>query len=406
MNIAIAGAGYVGLSLAVLLAQHNKVACVTTTAAKAERINSGRSPIRDREIETFLSAHREGKISLDLTATTDGESAYRAADTVIIAVPTNYDEKQGRFDTSVVEQVIETVLQVNPAALLVIKSTVPMGYTELAREKYHTENILFSPEFLRESRALYDNLHPSRIIVGTSPSRQREAEEFAALLSRAAREPLLELETAPESIPTVFASPTEAEAIKLFSNAYLAVRVSFFNELDTYAQLKGLDAGRIIRGVCLDPRIGAHYNNPSFGYGGYCLPKDTAQLLANYEDVPQDLIGAVVRSNATRKDFIAATVLERAPGIVGVYRLTMKSGSDNFRTSAILGVMERIREKGVPVVIYEPTLGERDSFSGCEVIKDLDAFKRRSDVILANRFDPCLQDVMEKVYTRDLYFRD
>ena len=406
MNIAIAGAGYVGLSLAVLLSQHNDVSCVTTTAAKAEKINSGISPIRDREIEHFLTARREGRISLSLTATTDAETAYRGADTVIIAVPTNYDERQGCFDTSVVEQVIETVLRINPGALMVIKSTVPMGYTELVQEKYGTENILFSPEFLRESRALYDNLHPSRIIVGAKQAQGQAAEDFARLLSRAAKEPLLTLEPAPEEIPTVFASPTEAEAIKLFANAYLAVRVSFFNELDTYAQLKGLDAGRIIRGVCLDPRIGEHYNNPSFGYGGYCLPKDTVQLLANYKDVPQNLIGAVVQSNATRKDFIAATVLARGPQTVGIYRLTMKSGSDNFRTSAIQGVMERIREKGVPMLIYEPGLGEQDCFSGCQVINDLEMFKRRSDVILANRCEACLQDVMEKVYTRDLYFRD
>ena len=406
MNIAIAGAGYVGLSLAVLLAQHERVSCVTTTASKAEKINAGISPIRDREIEVFLSAGREGRICLDLRATTDAERAYREAELVIIAVPTNYDEQQGCFDTSVVEQVIETVLRVNPGALMVIKSTIPMGYTELVQEKYGTENILFSPEFLRESRALYDNLHPSRIIVGAKPARRQAAEAFAGLLIRAAREPLLALEPAPEEIPTVFAAPTEAEAIKLFANAYLAVRVSFFNELDTYAQLKGLDAGRIIRGVCLDPRIGEHYNNPSFGYGGYCLPKDTVQLLANYKDVPQNLIGAVVQSNATRKDFIASTVLSRHPRAVGIYRLTMKSGSDNFRTSAIQGVMERIKAAGVTMLIYEPSLGGQDSFSGCEVIKELDAFKRRSDVILANRWDPCLEDVSDKVYTRDLYFRD
>ena len=406
MNIAIAGAGYVGLSLAVLLSQHDRVSCVTTTASKAEMINAGISPIRDREIEIFLAAGREGKIRLDLRATTDAERAYREAELVIIAVPTNYDERRGCFDTAVVEQVIETVLRVNPGALMVIKSTIPMGYTELVQEKYGTENILFSPEFLRESRALYDNLHPSRIIVGAKPARQQAAETFAGLLIRAAREPLLALEPAPEEIPTVFAGPTEAEAIKLFANAYLAVRVSFFNELDTYAQLKGLDAGRIIRGVCLDPRIGQHYNNPSFGYGGYCLPKDTVQLLANYKDVPQNLIGAVVQSNATRKDFIAATVLSRHPRAVGIYRLTMKSGSDNFRTSAIQGVMERLKAAGIPMLIYEPSLGSQSSFSGCEVIKDLDAFKGRSDVILANRWDPCLEDVTDKVYTRDLYFRD
>ena len=406
MNIAIAGAGYVGLSLAVLLSQHNHVDCITTTASKAEKINSGVSPIRDREIECFLAASHEGSIHLDLTAITDAETAYRRADTVIIAVPTNYDEQLGCFDTSVVEQVIETVLRVNPEALMVIKSTIPMGYTELVQEKYGTEKILFSPEFLRESRALYDNLHPSRIIVGAKPAQRQAAEEFAGLLLRAAREPLLELEPAPEEIPAVFAGPTEAEAIKLFANAYLAVRVSFFNELDTYAQLKGLDAGRIIRGVCLDPRIGGHYNNPSFGYGGYCLPKDTVQLLANYKDVPQNLIGAVVQSNATRKDFIASTVLARRPRTVGIYRLTMKSGSDNFRTSAIQGVMERIRERGVPMLIYEPSLCNQDSFAGCPVEKDLTAFKQSADVILANRWDPCLEDVREKVYTRDLFFRD
>lgn len=406
MKIAIAGAGYVGFSLGVLLSQYNKVTCVTTTASKAEKINSGISPIRDREIETFLWARREGKISLDLTATTDGEEAYRTADIVVIAVPTNYDEKQGRFDTSVVDQVIETVRRVNPAALMVIKSTIPMGYTELVGEKYQTANIIFSPEFLRESRALYDNLHPSRIIVGAKKTQQKAAECFAQLLSRAAKEPLLLLESPPEDIPLIFAAPTEAEAIKLFANAYLAVRISFFNELDTYAQIKGLDTKRIIEGVCLDPRIGMHYNNPSFGYGGYCLPKDTVQLLANYKDVPQNLIEAVVKSNATRKDFIAASILAKKPGTVGIYRLTMKAGSDNFRTSAIQGVMERIKKKGVRVVIHEPTLEDGKTFFDCPVVNNLECFKTQSDIILANRYDTCLEDVSGKVYTRDLYFRD
>lgn len=406
MKIAIAGAGYVGLSLAVLLAQHNEVMCVSTTEAKVNKINSGISPLRDREIENYLRANREGKIRLRLTATADGERAYRFAELVVIAVPTNYDERQNSFDTSVVEEVIETVLRVNPAAQMVIKSTVPVGFTDGARARYGTEKILFSPEFLRESRALYDNLHPSRIIVGACESQGEAARQFAALLKQAAEQPLLAREDAPGDIPVIFAAPAEAEAIKLFANAYLAVRVSFFNELDTYAQIKGLNSRKLIEGVCLDPRIGMHYNNPSFGYGGYCLPKDTVQLLANYKDVPQNLIEAVVKSNATRKDFIAASILAGNPGTVGVYRLTMKAGSDNFRSSAIQGVMERIRAAGVEMIIYEPTLESGGSFFGCRVENDLDRFKACSDVILANRYEHCLDDVPDKVYTRDLYFRD
>ncbi len=406
MKITIAGAGYVGLSLAVLLSQHNEVMCVSTTEAKVKKINAGVSPIRDREIEDFLRANVEGRIKLNLTATTDGETAYRFADMVIIAVPTNYDETLDSFDTSVVEKVMETVLSVNPSAQMIIKSTVPVGFTDRIREKYKTGNIIFSPEFLRESRALYDNLHPSRIIVGAYESQRETARQFAELLKHAAEEPLMAGESVPKNIPVIFACPAEAEAIKLFSNAYLAVRVSFFNELDTYAQIKGLDSKRMIEGVCLDPRIGMHYNNPSFGYGGYCLPKDTVQLLANYKDVPQNLIEAVVKSNATRKDFIAASILKKKPDTVGIYRLTMKSNSDNFRSSAIQGVMERIKAKGVPIIIYEPTLGNAGSFCDCPVINDIDSFKKQSDVILANRYDPILEDVQNKVYSRDLYFRD
>ena len=391
MKIAVAGVGYVGLSLAVLLAQHHQVQAVSTTAAKVELINRKKSPIQDAEIESYLATR-----TLDLTATLDKEAAYRDAQMVVIATPTNYDDERNFFDTSCVEDVIETVLRVNPGAMMVIKSTVPVGYTDSVRKKYGIDNILFSPEFLRESKALYDNLHPSRIVVGAYPHQRDAAETFAHLLQEGATE---------ENIPVLICPPTEAEAVKLFANTYLAVRVAYFNELDTYAQSKGLDTEAIIRGVCLDPRIGSHYNNPSFGYGGYCLPKDTKQLLANYHDVPQNMIEAVVKSNATRKHFVAHQILARHPKTVGVYRLTMKSNSDNFRASAIQDVIKYLKAAGVEIVIYEPTLRE-DSFDGCRRIDQLSAFKAAADVIVANRNAPELADVAEKVYTRDLFSRD